>query len=89
MKSLLEKLGQNPQRSLTIFLYGLGLFVVGLAFVYLGYYQHHLWQLVGIFFVGCGCLVSIWGYIGIFANRVAGLFTRNKKRAGISKNTRF
>ncbi|NQY36733.1 MAG: hypothetical protein HRT37_17540 [Alteromonadaceae bacterium] len=89
MKSLLDKLGQNPQRSLTIFLYGLCLFVVGLAFVYLGYYQHHLWQLPGIAFIGCGCLVSIWGYLGIFANRLAGLFNRNKKRARIGKNTKF
>jgi len=85
MKKILEKLGQNPQRSLTIFLRGLGLFVVGLAFVYLGYHQHHLWQIVGIVLVGLGCLVSIWGYIGIFSNRILMILNRNKNRS----NTKF
>ena len=83
MTNLLEKLGQNPQRSLHIFLWGLGLFVVGLAFVFLGYYQHHLWQVVGVVLVGLGCLVSIWGYIGIFANRMLMIFNRKKKHPKI------
>lgn len=69
MYKLLEKLGQNPQRSLKLFLRGLGLFVIGLVFVGLGYYHHHLWQVIGIFTLCVSCLIAAWGYLGIFANR--------------------
>lgn len=69
MNKILEKLGQNPQRSLTLFLRGLGLFIIGLIFVGLGYFYHHLWQIVGIAVLGISCLIAAWGYLGIFANR--------------------
>lgn len=69
MIKLLEKLGRDPQRSLTLFLWGLGLFVIGLCFVALGYYHHYLWQIIGIALVGIAIILSSWGYIGIFANR--------------------
>ncbi len=69
MKKLLEKVGQNPQRSLTLFLRGLGLFVIGLFFVALGYFYHHLWQIIGIIILALACLLAAWGYLGIFANR--------------------
>ncbi len=76
MKSLLEKLGQNPQRSLAIFVKGLGLFVIGLGFVALGYYSHHLWQVIGLLFIVLGCCIAVWGYVGIFANRLLTIFSR-------------
>ncbi|MEI6894024.1 MAG: hypothetical protein V5789_05225 [Colwellia sp.] len=78
MIKLLEKLGQNPQRSLTLFLGGLGLFVMGLLFVALGYYHHHLWQIVGIIILAIACLLAVLGYIGIFANRWLNIFYRAK-----------
>ena len=46
--SLLEKLGQDPQRSMQRFLRGLGLFIIGACFIFLGLYQSHIWQIVGI-----------------------------------------
>lgn len=76
MKNLLAKLGQNPKHSLTIFLRGFGLFVLGLIFIYIGYHHHHLWQVVGLFLVALSCLIAAWGYLGIFANRWFNILNR-------------
>lgn len=78
MIRLLEKLGQDPERSLILFLRGLGLFVLGLLFVALGYFFHHLWQVIGIVVLGFACIVSAWGYLGIFANRWLNIMYRTK-----------
>ena len=78
MNNLLAKLGQDPQRSLTIFLRGLGLFVVGLIFIALGYYHHHLWQGLGIIILAFACIIAAWGYLGIFANRWFNILNRHK-----------
>lgn len=78
MIKILEKLGQNPQSSLTLFLRGLGLFAIGLAFVALGYFTHHLWQIIGVFLIGIACLIAIWGYLGIFANRWLNIMYRTR-----------
>jgi len=76
---LLEKLGQDPQRSLALFLRGLGLFVIGIVLIFLGYFYHHFWQMAGIVILGLGIIFSIWGYAGIFANRLLHMFTPPKK----------
>lgn len=80
MKKLLEKLGQNPQLSLKIFLRGLGLFVIALGFIALGYFHHHLWQIVGMSLLAIACFVSAWGYLGIFANRWWHILNRNSNQ---------
>ncbi len=80
MIRLLEKLGQNPQRSLTIFLRGLSLFVLSLVFIGLGYFYHHLWQVVGLAFLACACLTATWGYVGIFSNRWFNILNRHKSK---------
>lgn len=69
MNNLLAKLGQDPARSLSIFLRGLGLFILGLIFIGIGYFNHHLWQVVGLVIIVFACLIAAWGYLGIFANR--------------------
>ena len=76
--SLLEKLGQDPQRSMKRFLSGLGLFVIGLGLIFLGLYQSHIWQIIGIVILACGCLLAIYGYIGMFANRLYHIVNRSK-----------
>ncbi len=76
--SLLEKLGQDPQRSMKRFLSGLGLFVIGLALIFLGIYQSHIWQIIGLVILACGCLFAIYGYIGMFANRLYHIVNRTK-----------
>jgi hypothetical protein len=69
MNNLLARLGQDPQRSLSIFLRGMGLFAFGILFITIGYYYHHLWQVIGIIIIAFACLIAAWGYLGIFANR--------------------
>jgi hypothetical protein len=74
--SLLSRLGQNPQLSVKRFVAGCGLFAVGLGFIALGYFYHHLWQVPGFMLLALGCLLAAWGYIGIFANRLLTIFQR-------------
>ena len=69
MNNLLAKLGQNPKRSLSLFLIGLGLFSVGLGFIAIGYFYHHSWQMLGLLILAFACVVAMWGYLGLFANR--------------------
>lgn len=76
--SILEKLGQDPQRSMQRFLCGLGLFISGLCLIFIGVYHHHSWQILGILLLAVGCGVAIYGYIGIFANRLYHIIQRTK-----------
>jgi len=78
MNNILAKLGQDPQRSLSIFLRGLGLFVLGLIFIGIGYFHHHLWQMVGLVIIVLSCLIAAWGYLGIFANRWYNILNKHK-----------
>lgn len=77
MNNLLAKLGQDPKRSLSIFLSGLGLFTVGLVFIAIGYLYHHIWQMIGLFILAIACAFAIWGYLGLFANRWFHILNRN------------
>lgn len=77
--SVLEKLGQDPQRSMQRFLCGLGLFALGALAIALGYYQHHFWQIIGIILLVIGSIIAIVGYVGIFANRLYHIFNRAKR----------
>jgi len=79
VKAILEKLGQDPQHSLMLFFRGLGLFAIGVCLIFLGYFYHHFWQIAGIVFLTCGVLFSIWGYTGIFANRLLNIFIPRPK----------
>ncbi|MBU2869532.1 hypothetical protein [Colwellia sp. E2M01] len=87
MIKLLEKLGQDPQHSLMLFLRGLGLFVIGLLFVALGYFYHYLWQVIGIITLAIACLLSAWGYLGIFANRWLNILYRTQSSQNSTTDT--
>ncbi len=78
MNTLLAKLGQDPQRSLSIFLTGLGLFALGLIFIAIGYFNHHLWQIIGLIILAFACLIAAWGYLGLFANRWFNILNKHK-----------
>jgi len=80
MNNLLAKLGQDPKRSLSIFLIGLGLFILGLFFIGLGYFNHHLWQIVGLIIITFACVIAAWGYLGIFANRWFNILNKRRPR---------
>jgi len=77
MLFILEKLGQNPQASMKIFVRGLGLFALGLCLIAMGYFFHYTWQMAGIIVLAIACAVALWGYIGIFANRWYHILTRH------------
>jgi hypothetical protein len=79
--NILEKLGQDPQRSLTLFIRGLGLFAIGALLIFIGYYFHYFWQMIGISFLAIGIILSIWGYSGIFANRLLNIFSRHSNNS--------
>lgn len=66
---ILEKLGATPQQSLKHFLQGLALFALAMVFIAIGYFYQPLWQVFGLILLFLACLVSFWGYLGIFANR--------------------
>ncbi len=80
MKSILKKIGQNPQGSMSLFIKGVGLFVFGLLLVMLGYYYHHYWQIAGLFVIAIACLISAWAYIGIFLYRITNGINRHKPK---------
>jgi len=80
MKFIIEKLGQDPQRSLQLFMRGLGFFVIGVILIAIGYYTHHYWQITGLLFLAIGILFSIYGYIGIFANRLLNIIERRSNK---------
>ncbi len=78
MNNLLAKLGQDPHRSLSIFLRGLGLFALGLIYIGIGYFNHHLWQVAGLIILAFASLIAAWGYLGLFANRWFNILNRHK-----------
>lgn len=80
MNNILEKLGQDPKRSLSIFLRGLGLFCFGIFFIAIGYYYHHLWQIIGLVIMTIACIIAVWGYLGIFANRWFNILNKDKAK---------
>lgn len=77
--SIIAKLGDTPQRSLRVFIVGLVFFAIGLAFIFLGYFNHHYWQILGMVFLAIGIILSVWGYVGIFANRLLTMLNRHPK----------
>ena len=79
MLKLLARLGQDPQRSLAIFLRGLGLFCFGAILIVIGYYNHHVWQILGLIILFFACFIAAWGYLGVFANRWFNILNKNKK----------
>ena len=78
LRTLLEKLGQDPKASMSLFLKGIGLFVSGICFITIGYYQRHYWQMIGIIIVAVALLICAWGYLGMFANRLLHILYRNQ-----------
>lgn len=75
--NILYKLGQNPTKSFRYFLSGLVLFAIGLGLVYSGVAFSQNIQLIGLGLVALGCLLAIWGYVGIFASRLLTLMNKH------------
>lgn len=78
LKTLLEKLGGDPKKSIFIFIKGVAIFAVGALLITLGYYHHHYWQMAGLVFIALGVVIAAYGYIGLFASRLLKV-SRNTK----------
>ena len=74
---LLQKLGQAPNKSFGYFLAGLVCFAIGLGLIYFVEEQYQTLQIIALGLVGLGCLLAIWGYIGIFASRMLTMMNRH------------
>jgi hypothetical protein len=81
LKPLIYRLGSNPKLSLKRFFRGLALFVLGVIFIFSGYYTHYSLQIFGVIILVPALFFAGWGYSGIFANR----FSQVLKNMG-SKN---
>lgn len=77
--NLLYKLGQTPTKSFSYFLAGLILFTIGLGLIYFITEPEQYLQLFALALVGLGCLLAIWGYIGIFSSRMLAMMNRHPR----------
>ena len=70
------RFGSNAKRSLGWFLSGLLLFAVAGGFIAIGYYYQHWWQIIGLMLAIPALLCTLYGYLGILANRLAQIIRR-------------
>ncbi len=83
LQRTLVRLGSDPQRSVRLFLIGLGFFIVSVAGFYLGAATIMRIQIPAALLMLVGIGFAIKGYIGIFANRIA--FFRNQSHENKQK----
>lgn len=76
LKNLIFKLGSDPHKSWSDFRLGLGIFVVGVALLYVGAVYWIWLQIPGIAILALGFAIAAKGYLGIFANRFAQTLNR-------------
>ena len=83
LKSLLNKLGADPQKSWARFKTGLMLFIAGSVLLFLGA-RFLIWlQIPAIFLMTGGFIIAARGYVGIFANRFALTLNQLSHRAPV------
>lgn len=80
-----DKAGADPERSWRFFIAGLVIFVPGAMLTVLGTEPPHTWWWPGIALLAVGFSLALWGYVGIFANRLARAFNP----PSVSKNDRL
>lgn len=76
MKHLLHRWGSNPQKSWADFKIGLGIFVLGVVFIYAGLKFWIYLQILGLILMAIGFVIAAKGYLGIFANRFSQTLNR-------------
>ncbi|MCU4677673.1 hypothetical protein N7931_18825 [Catenovulum sp. 2E275] len=67
--SLLEKLGNAPDKSWRTFMQGLVAFWLSAVLVWLSLDFAVIWFYLAVLLLFSAFCYSVWGYIGIFANR--------------------
>lgn len=71
LQRTLVRWGENPKRSVRFFIIGLCLFVLGVVGLYLGANVWIWWQIPAVAIMFAGVLITLKGYLGIVANRLA------------------
>ena len=71
LQRTLVRLGDDPQRSVRLFLIGLGLFIVSVAGLYFGAATWMWIQIPAALVMLTGIGFALKGYVGILANRLA------------------
>lgn len=80
VKHLMFKLGSQPKKSLRFFLIGIGLFLVSMSLIALGYVYSHYFQIAGLVILPFAFVTAIYGYIGIFANRLSQFLDQSNRK---------
>jgi hypothetical protein len=76
LRSWLDKVASDANKSWADFKVGLGVFVVGVVLILSGTQSWHLLQIPGLICIGIGCIYAAKGYLGIFVYRMKTAFKR-------------
>jgi hypothetical protein len=74
LKSWLDTLASDPNKSWAHFKRGLGIFVLGVVLILTGRHSLHWIQIPGLVCIAIGCVFAVRGYAGIFAYRMKNAF---------------
>jgi len=74
LKSWLDTLASDPNKSWAYFKRGLGIFVLGVVLILTGRHSLYWIQIPGLVCIAIGCVYAARGYAGIFAYRMKNAF---------------
>jgi hypothetical protein len=90
IRQFIYRCGSNSKRSLRWFLGGLLLFALTGGFIAIGYYYQHWYQIIGLVIAIPALICTLYGYLGLLANRFAQILQRfEKKRQKITDRDDF
>lgn len=76
IRQIIYRFGSDPKRSLRWFLTGLLLFALAAGLIAIGYYYQHWWQVIALIVAVPAVACTLYGYLGILANRLAQILKR-------------
>jgi hypothetical protein len=79
IRQLIYRFGNDTKRSLRWFAAGLLLFCVAGGLIAAGYYYQYWWQTMGLLLAIPAACCTLYGYLGILANRFAQILQRFEK----------
>ena len=80
IRQVIYRFGSDVKRSLRWFAAGLLLFAIAGAFIAAGYYYQYWWQIVGLVVALPALFITLYGYLGILANRFSQILKRFKDK---------
>ncbi len=81
IRQFIYRVGKDDKRSLRWFLAGLLLFAVAGGFIALGYHFEYWLQIIGLVIAIPALICTLYGYLGILANRLAQIIKRFEDQA--------